>query len=305
MATKKEDTISDNSQAPQPGNGTENQSDNFERVPSEEVKVAPITKQENRIFLLQNDKRQGTVQLDLEEDVIDPKTQKPRRMRLLRGAPSVWFDEQPPSVYPPAYVNKNIMTLDFDRGTCVVPVNDPLKIQAAELSNRNVATKKKNGAMAKHKDIYFYEWNPAELNKKAIEEENDVIKAMQLAMNTPVGEMIPHAAYLNIPTQDEQGVPFDNDALRTAYIRYAKNNADKFLRSVHSPVVKISHMVHRAVHGGEIDLGKQPGAAYWTDGGFISTLPEGRDAIVYLTEFAMLHGEANEAFEKQLRVLLG
>lgn len=265
----------------------------------------PKFERENRIFILSNDKRQGTVDLDVEEDVIDPNTNKPRRMRLLRGAPSVWFDEQPPSVYPKAYVDKNTMSLQFNRGSCIIPMNNPNAIMAAELTNRNISTRKRMGIMAKPKDIYFYEWDPIELNKKAEQEENDVIKAMQLAMTTPLEEFIPHAAYLNIPTADEQGIPYDETALRIAYIRVAKNMATKFLTSFHSPTVKISHMVRRAVNEGFIDLGRQVGAAYWTDGGFISTLPEGRDSIEYLTEFAMVHGSDNTAFTNQLRVLVG
>lgn len=263
----------------------------------------PVTDVENRIFLLSNDKRRGTVSLDVEEDVIDPDTGKVRRMRLLRGAQTIWFDEQPPTVFPQSYVNKNILTLDFNKGQCIIPINEPMKIKAAELTMRNTANKKKYGAKAKAKDIYFYEWNPKEQNEKAIQEENDVIKAMQLAMTTPLSEMIPHAQYLNIQFADEMGVPLDEGALRAAYIRVAKNRAKQFLDSIHSPTVKVAHMVKKAIDGGKIDLGKQPGAAYWVDGGFISTLPQGRDAVAYLIEFAMTHGDANTAFLNQLREL--
>ncbi len=292
MAKQSADTISnDTLQAPQL------------KLDSEKQKSAPLTKQQSRIFLLSNDKRRGTVSLDVEEDVIDPATGYVRRMRLLRGAQSIWFDEQPPTVFPQSYVNKNVMTLDFNKGQCIIPLNEPLKIKAAELTNRNLATKKKNGAMAKPKDFYFYEWNPIEQNKKAIEEENDVIKAMQIAMTAPMEEVIPHAQYLNIQSADEMGVPLDEEALRAAYIRKAKNQPDKFLKSIHSPTVKIAHMVRKAIDGGKIDLGKQAGAAYWVDGGFISALPQGRDAVDFLIEYAMIPGEANTMFQNQLREL--
>ena len=269
-----------------------------------EPEQAPITVAENRIFILSNDKRQGKVILDVEEDVIDPKTGKPRRMRLLRGAQSLWFDEQPPSVYPEKYINKNILNLEFDGGICIIPINNPFMTMAAELTNSNVATKKLNGSMAKHRRFYFYEWNPEEMSRKSMDEENDVIKAMQLAMTIPIEELIPHAAYLNIPFMDEQGVQLGNNALRTAYIRKAKNDAKRFLDSIHSPTVKIAHMVRNAVNSSKIDLGKQRGAAYWADGGFICTLPEGKDEVDYLIEFAMVHGDANTAFANQLRELV-
>jgi hypothetical protein len=291
MAKATADTISDTEvlQAPQPV--------------KEPIKVAPLTEVENRIFILSNDKRRGTVSLDVEEDVIDPETGKVRRMRLLRGAQTIWFDEQPPTVFPQNYVNKNILNLEFNKGVCIIPVNEPQKIKAAELTNRNLATKKRNGLKAKTKDIYFYEWNPAEQNKKAIEEENDVIKAMQLAMTTPMEEVIPHAQYLNIQFADEQGVALNEQALRAAYIRKAKNDSRKFLDSIQSPTVKLAHMVRKAIDKGLIDLGKQAGAAYWTDGGFISALPQGRDAVEFLIEFAMIPGEANVMFANQLREL--
>lgn len=287
------DNISAPAQAPLIGNAGDKNGQAF----------LPSTIMENRIFILSNDKRRGTVHLDVEEDVIDPATGQQRRMRLLRGAKSVWFDEQPPAVFPEKYVNKNILTLDFNKGICIIPMRDKLKLQAAELTNRNIATKKKMGAMAHPKDIYFYEWNPVEINKKAVEEENDIIKAMQLAMTTPIEEVVPHANYLNIPFADEMGVPLDESALKTAYIKFAKNNADLFLKSAQSPTVKIAFMIKKALDGGRIDLGKQPGAAYWSDGGFISTLPQGRDAVEYLIEFAMTHGEGNIAFANQLRLL--
>lgn len=294
MAKSQSDTISfaPAEQAPIKSNGIVNNGITAMKVPE----------RESRIFILSNDKRQGKVHLDVEEDVIDPLTNSPRRMRLLRGAKSVWFDEQPPGVYPEKYVAKNVLDLEFEKGICIIPINKPLMIQAAELTNRNLATKKKNGSMARPKDIYFYEWNPIELNKVAMDEENDVIKAMSMAMNAPIDEMIAHSSYLAIPTADEMGVVLDEEALRTAYIKKAKNEAKKFLQSAQSPVVKIAHMVRVAIANGKIDLGKQPGTAYWTDGGFISALPEGRDEAEYLIEYAMSYGETNTEFLNQLRI---
>jgi hypothetical protein len=287
MAKIQADTISAIAQAPQ------NVSNN----------VLPITVTESRIFKLSNDKRRGKVIIDVEEDVIDPDTGRQRRMRLLRGSQSIWMDEQPPTVFPEKYVNKNILSLEFNNGVLIVPVNDPLRIKAATISNSNMGVRKEMGSMAKHRPYYFYEWNPVEQNKKAIQEENDVIKAMQLAMTTPIAEVIPHAQYLNIQFVDEMGLAMNEEALRMAYTRYAKNNATKFLNSAQSPTVKIAHMVRKAIDGGLVDLGKQAGAAYWTDGGFISTLPQGRDAIEYLIEFAMTHGDSNAMFANQLREL--
>lgn len=277
--------------------------DTLQAPPPVKVSALPLTKAENRIFLLSNDKRRGTVSLDVEEDTIDPATGKVRRMRLLRGAQSIWFDEQPPTIFPKNYVDKNTLSLDFDGGRMIVPVREPLKILAAELTMRNVANQKKYGTEAKPKDYYFYEWNPVEQSKKDLITQDNIIKAMHLASTIPIEEIIPHAKYLNIQFQDEQGVELNPDSLRTAYSRVAMLQAEKFLQSIHSPIVKMAFTVKKAIDKGLIDLGKQPGTAYWTDGGFISALPQGRDAIEYLIEFAMTYGEDNTAFANQLREL--
>lgn len=287
MAKEIVDTITKTNvlEAPQKNNG-----ESFAAI------VTP-PKADSRIFRLSNDKRKGTVQLDLEEDVIDPATGKTRRMRVLRGAQSIWFDEQPPTVFPPDYVKKNVRTLDFNRGKCVVALYDHLLIKAAELSNRNTGNKNKQG----HKDIYFYEWNPTEMSAKAMQDEEEVIKAMGVAFNSKMDEIIPHAQYLGLSFQDEMGQQLNPDAIRASYIKTAKNHAKRFLTSLHSPTVQIAHKIRKASAEGKIDLGRQPGAAYWTDGGFITALPEGRDAIDFLIEFAMLPGDTNAAFANQLR----
>lgn len=294
MAKPSADTISnDTLQAPQKQKQVFGNGNSF----------MPKTEQINHIFKLSNDKRKGKVFIDVEEDVIDPATGQQRRMRLLRGAKSIWMDEQPPTVFPEKYVAKNILSLEFENGVMIINANEPLKLQAALHTNCNEKVRKNAGIYAKHKPYYFYEWNPVEQNEKAIAEEDAVIKAMQLAMTATVEEMVPHAHYLKIEFADEMGVAFDESALRAAYIRRAKNQPAKFLNSIHSPTVKIAFMIKKAMDKGLIDLGTQVGAAYWTDGGFISTLPEGRDSSDYLIEFAMTHGDANVAFMNQLKEL--
>ena len=257
---------------------------------------APQIKRDSRIFILTNDKRKGNVLIDLEEEVYDPLTKKTRAMRLVRRAPSIWLDEQPASNFPSKYVEKNTLTVMFQNGRATIPVHETATLQAMELSNRNVDNKHKMGA----KDFYYKEWNPIEENKKAIKEEDDVIAAMMLAVKAPYSEMLQHASYLNIQFVDEQGIPYDEDALRAAYTRYAKNNSTKFLKSIASPTVKVAYLVRKAYNTGKIDLGLQEGAAYWQDGGFIASLPEGRDAIEYLIEYAQTYGDKNTEFKNQL-----
>ena len=270
----------------------------FQSNPISEQPQASTKKVErdSRIFMLTNDKRQGNVAIDLEEEVIDTLTGKTRAMRLVRRAPSIWLDEQPASNFPASYIAKNVLTVMFQNGKAIIPIHEKQKLQAMELSNRNVDNKNRVGV----KDFYYKEWNPEEENLKSIQEEDAVIKAMQLAITAPYSEMIQHAAYLNIVFVDIHGIEFDESALRAAYIRFSKNNANKFLKSIHSPTVKVAYLVRNAFNKGKIDLGLQVGAAYWQDGGFICSLPEGRDAIDYLIEYAQTFGDKNTEFKNQL-----
>lgn len=306
MATKTADTISATAQAPQTGNGifTDTISDLSQAPETETVSNIPKSmlkpvKRDSRIFMLSNDKRQGNVIIDLEEVVYDPATKKRRAMRIVRRAPSIWLDEQPASTFTAEMVRRNVLAVTFNRGRATIPVHEEHILQAMELSNRNLSNPNRTGI----KDIYYTEWNPTVENAKAIKEEDEVMQAMKLAFEAKESEMIQHASYLNIPFVDEQGVPFDEAALRAAYTRFAKNNAKKFLTSIQSPTVKVAYTIRKAQDNGKLDLGLQPGAAYWQDGGFITAIPEGRDAVEYLIEFAMTHGEANQRFADQLKAL--
>lgn len=259
--------------------------------------VTPVAGQENRIFLLSPAKKKGDVNVDLTDDVIDPKTGRTRRMRIIRGAQSIWQDEQ--TSLPKEHTSKaaNQVTLKFSRGRCIIPAHETMKIQAALLSNRNLDNPNRVGS----KDIYFKEWNPAKLNQEAEKRNADIIQAMQIAATADYKDLLPHARYLGVPITDEMGVPLNDQSIRNEYSKKALSEPDKFLKSIHSPVVKVSHNVRRALAEGKIDMGRQPNQAFWTDGGFICAVPPDREQVEYLTEFAMIPGEANSAFAEQLK----
>lgn len=265
--------------------------------PTQNVSVDKL-KRENRIFILDVEKRKGDVIVDLTDDVIDPKTGKTRRMRLVRGAQSIWQDEQ--NNLPKEHIAKNQVSLTFSRGRCIIPIHETHKIEAALLSNRNTDNENRIG----HKDIYFHEWNPEKESLKEEKRQNLIIEAMQIAATANFEDLLQHALYLAVPVVDEMGIPLSPTSVRTAYSKKAMNEPEKFLNSIHSPVVKTAHLVRRAINEAKIDLGKQPNQAFWVDGGFIATIPQGRDSVDFLIEFAMLQTDDSQKFVHQLKALL-
>jgi len=256
-----------------------------------------VPKQENRVFKLEGNKKQGTVTIMGVEDVTDPKTGNPRRMRWLRGANSIWMDEQQQFDKIKGYVEKNVLSLVIQKGTFSVDVHDKLKNMVVDLSNRNLDNPNRKGIMKE----YYKEWNTAKQANEEMELEEMEFKAMGIAHTALIDDIVPHAHYLGVDFIDPiSGHPLDEQGIRKQYVRKAKADPKKFMNSIHSPVVQMGYKIRRAIDGGKIDLGKQPGQAFWQDGGFISVVPQGRNAVEFLTEFAQMQNESSKQFVFQL-----
>ena len=253
----------------------------------------------NRTFVLADGKKHGTYTIIAVEDVIDPKTNMPRRARLLRGANSIWMDEQQQFEKIKGYVEKNVLSLVFNKGRMDIPMGNSLKNQFTDVSNRNLDNPNRRQDVVMKE--YFKEWDTVKISEKALIQEELELEAIGIASRADIDSLIPHAHYLGVDFIDPMsGSPLDEKGIRTAYMRKAKADPKKFMNSIHSPVVQISHKIRRAIDGGKIDLGKIANQAFWVDGGFICVLPQGRNAIEYLTEFSQLQSDASNQFVYQL-----
>lgn len=263
-------------------------------IPEQRFKVAEKV---SRTFILADNKKQGTYSIMCIEDVIDPVTKNPRRARLLRGATSIWMDEQQQFDKIKGYVEKNVLFLVFSKGRMEVDLNSKLKNQFIDVSNRNLDNPNRQGIMKE----YFKEWDSAKISELSLKQEELEFEAMGIASRTSIDDLIPHAHYLGVDFIDAgDGNPLGEKGIRTAYMRKAKADPKKFLNSIHSPIVQMSYKVRRAIEGGKIDLGRQANQAFWIDGGFICVIPQGRNAIEYLTEFSQLQSDASKQFVYQL-----
>jgi hypothetical protein len=127
---------------------------------------------------------------------------------------------------------------------------------------------------------------------------------MQAAAVMPEAKMFRHAVYLGISLADEMGNKAKPTAIRTQYLKKAKNSPQKFLDSAENPAVELSWAIKTLLANGQLDTGKQTGQVYWFDGGYVAAIPDGEDTAKYLERFALMDGETNRNFANQLKMLV-
>jgi hypothetical protein len=84
---------------------------------------------------------------------------------------------------------------------------------------------------------------------------------------------------------------------------YAKRNPFLFRDLINnkSKEVEISYLIKKGILSAKIDVGSQPGRAFWANGGgLIGIIPPKRQALDYLTELALTNTEEGRTFQKQL-----
>lgn len=235
------------------------------------------------IFKLADNTKDGGVHLPNECDVINPKTNRIERMRLLVGIDTVWMKEQ--KDLPPGYASQFRRTLSFNRGAKIlrVPESDTTAIEYLRFCNWNIGNpKRKTGSR-----FEFYEYNPAKQQEDALKKEMLEIEMAISASNEPEESMRKHAAFLGIQMWDTYGFPKKTDGIRSEYILAAKRNPGLFKKTVGSKEVEVAYLINKAISENLIDLGGHSGSISWAAGGRICNVPVGRNTIEYLIELAL------------------
>lgn len=236
---------------------------------------------DRRIFKLVDQTLLGLWSLHLEDDIYDDEKRQNRRARVIRGANSIWVDEQ--KGFTDDYIAKNKVSLEFNGGVATVSKFDTAVLDFIDVCNANIDNK-----TGKQKNICFYEHDPNKVADEQMKKQLRLAEAMKIAFDADVDDIYAHANYLGIAFQDKHGLKLNPTAIKNQYITVAQNRTDEFLDSLNSPQVKISFKVKKAIEQGKIDIGKVQGEIYWTDGGFICKLPSGKAPDAYLTEFVSL-----------------
>ena len=252
-----------------------------------------------KIFKLSDTKKNGKYHMEGIDDVWNEKKGRMERIRLLRGYPSIWVEDQ--KGLEKSFVEQNRRSLIFDRRVLRIADYDVEALEFLSLCNANLDNPNKKGT----RKITFFQWNPqrtAELERAKRVAKVEAIKYASLASEE---EMRKHCNFLGITFTDELGMPKSMDALRNDYELYAEAQPNKFMQSAGSKEVEIAFIVKKALIDNKIDTTTKRGSAYWSNnGGFICKIPADKKPQNYLVEFAMFPQDEGKAFLEQLRKLM-
>lgn len=252
-----------------------------------------------KIFKLSDTKKNGKYHMEGIDDVWNEKKGRMERIRLLRGYPSIWVEDQ--KGLEKSFVEQNRRSLIFDRRVLRIADYDMEALEFLSLCNANLDNPNKKGT----RKITFFQWNPqrtAELERAKRVAKVEAIKYASLAGDE---EMRKHCNFLGISFVDELGMPKSLEALRNDYELYAEAQPNKFMQSAGSKEVEIAFIVKKALIDNKIDTTTKRGSAYWSNnGGFICKIPADKKPQNYLVEFAMFSQDDSRAFLEQLKKLM-
>lgn len=252
-----------------------------------------------KVFKLSDTKKNGKYHMEGIDDVWNEKKGRMERIRLLRGFPSIWVEDQ--KGLEKSFVEQNRRSLIFDRRVLRIADYDIEALEFLSLCNANLDNPNRKGT----RKITFFQWNPqrtAELERAKRVAKVEAIKYASMASDE---DMRKHCNFLGISFVDELGMPKSLEALRNDYELYAEAQPNKFMQSAGSKEVEIAFIVKKALIDNKIDTTTKRGSAYWSNnGGFICKIPSDKKPQNYLVEFAMFPQDESKAFLEQLKKLV-
>lgn len=256
----------------------------------------PATPSTFKVYKLSDVSKNGDFHMEGIDDVWNPEKNRMERIRLLRGFPSIYLEDQ--KTLTEDFIKANRRSLIFQRRVLRLPSYDTAAIEFLEKCNSNLDNPHRKG----YKRNTFFEWNPLRQAELDRQKRMARIEAIKLATSATEEEMRRHANYLGLSFIDEMGFPKSADALRNDYEMYAEMQPNKFVKSFGSKEVEVAYVVKKAIVDSKIDLTSKPGSAYWSnDGGFICKIPPDKVAHEYLVDFALFSQDESKAFLEQLK----
>jgi len=234
-----------------------------------------------------------------EMPVYDNQSNSVRTVRLIRGASSIWLDEQ--DGFTPQYIQRNKQDIVFNNGYLRVPRTNRTLLNF--LLNSDDYDKKENRMRNKRPKYTLV--NTAEVESDELKKEEKRLRAINFAMNASVEDMLIHAEYLGIVMTNEFGEPKTMAKVRVEYANKAGTNPDGFMNTAGTTVSKIQFFVKKAMSDGHIDVTTKKGYAVWVNTDtVICEIPFGKKAIEAISEFAMSKTKEASMFYERIKSIV-
>ncbi len=226
----------------------------------------------------------------------DPETGRARTARFIPGIKSFWLDEQ--DKVDPKYARANIWSPEFINGTLVL--EHPRDEELIRYMLTRDDFEGKENRVSKEPPVYTLvdEQQEAEVDVDFLLAKH---KAEGIALTAKLADMKQHATFLNIALTSGKNERSE-EAIRKDYVKFASSNPAAFMKSIDSPVARVTAQIKTAIKNGQIDMAHMKNQAHWAESkGFIMALDPSKTALNNLVEFAL--SEKGKDFVKRLDAL--
>jgi hypothetical protein len=231
-----------------------------------------------------------------EMPIFDHQSNSVRTIRLIRGASSIWMDEQ--EGFTPQYIQRNKQDIVFNNGFLRVPRTNRTLLNF--LLNSDDYDKKEN--RMRNKKPKYTLVNTAEKESEELKKEESRLRAINFAMNASVEDMMIHAQFLGIGMTNEFGEQKTIAKVRVEYANKAGSNPDYFMKTAGTTASKVQFFVKKGLDEGHIDVSSKKGYACWKDSDMvICEIPFGKKPYEAITEFTMSKTKEANAFYERVK----
>lgn len=234
-----------------------------------------------------------------EMPVFDKENNVVRTIRLVRGASSIYMDEQ--EGYTPQYLQRNKLDIVFNNGYLRVPRTNKTLLNF--LLNSDDYDKKDN--RLKGKKAKYTLVNSQDAENKELEKEEAKLRAINHAMNSGVEEMMIHAEFLGIGMTNEYGEQKSISKIRVEYATKAGEKPEYFMSTAGSPYAKAQYFVKKALDAGLLDVTTKKGYVTWKDSDkTITEIPFGKSVVETIANFILSDTDESKSFYTRLKEVL-
>lgn len=238
------------------------------------------------VFKLNYEKR-GLKTLAPSQIVWDPESGRTREMRVIPGEPSIFKDEQKVDEKSVASGAIELWRPEFNDG--FLNLNYPADAEKIKYMFLREDYDLKKKRIREGKIVFGWENKP--VDESAVLNGAIALKAaMDAAFDaaTNYESIVPHAKFLGIPFIDAYGVERKPASIVSDYIKASQADPVNFLRTMTSPVVKVSGLVEKAVAGGELVIDQENGIARWrSTNAIITQFDKKFEGVKYMAEWAL------------------